>query len=416
MNIWVIEIGEVLPTESGERMLRAGMLCKELVAQGHNVNWWTSTFCHATKKLRFQADADIEIKSNYTIKCIHGGEYKKNVSFARLIHHHKVARRFSVAAQAADLPDVIFCCYPTISLCKAAIKFGKRHNIPVIVDIRDYWPDYFLHVVPSSLHFFAKASLYSLFRDSKYVFKKADAIVGITPQFLSWALKRGKRKQRDNDRVFYLGFPEKMDVDYDVGKSFWDTNYPGLFKNNFVITYFGVIKQVFDMQTIYLAAQELKKRGRNDIKFLICGSGGEKERFQELSKYLDNIIFAGWRNKHEVYYANHNSETGLLPLLNVDNFTQNYPNKIFEYFSAGIPVLSSIEGIMSELLEDNDCGRTYPVGDGCALVDSVLELYSDFDLRKAMGERGKQLFLQRFSAETIYPKLAKYISSFSEKL
>ena len=44
----------------------------------------------------------------------------------------------------AAVPDVIVSAMPTIAQAHFTVKFGKKHNIPVIVDLRDLNPDVFV--------------------------------------------------------------------------------------------------------------------------------------------------------------------------------------------------------------------------------------------------------------------------------
>lgn len=54
MNIWIVEAVKPLPVlGSTYRDLQCGMLAKALVANGHEVVWWSSTFDHMRKMHRF---------------------------------------------------------------------------------------------------------------------------------------------------------------------------------------------------------------------------------------------------------------------------------------------------------------------------------------------------------------------------
>lgn len=46
MNIWFIQIGEILLLEEKARKMRTSLLAYKLVERGHNVLWWTSAFDH----------------------------------------------------------------------------------------------------------------------------------------------------------------------------------------------------------------------------------------------------------------------------------------------------------------------------------------------------------------------------------
>src|SRR5688572_12390199 len=50
IKVWLVTAGEPLPLGKQEqRLLRAGLLARYLVAAGHEVTWWTSTFDHTSK-------------------------------------------------------------------------------------------------------------------------------------------------------------------------------------------------------------------------------------------------------------------------------------------------------------------------------------------------------------------------------
>ncbi len=56
---------------------------------------------------------------------------------------------FTKLANSYDtLPDVIHVCNVPIELCHAAVTYGRAKGIPVVIDVRDLWPDVYLEVIP----------------------------------------------------------------------------------------------------------------------------------------------------------------------------------------------------------------------------------------------------------------------------
>ena len=43
---------------------------------------------------------------------------------------------------------MIYVSYPIIEYAASAVKYGIKNHVPVIVDIRDLWPDIFNHNLP----------------------------------------------------------------------------------------------------------------------------------------------------------------------------------------------------------------------------------------------------------------------------
>ena len=95
MLIWLVKIGETLPIlESNARLLRTGILAKNLVEKGHDVVWWTSTFDHFKKKHHFKTDTDLQLAPNYRLTLLYGSGYQKNVSPGRIRDHKIIATKF----------------------------------------------------------------------------------------------------------------------------------------------------------------------------------------------------------------------------------------------------------------------------------------------------------------------------------
>ena len=71
---------------------------------------------------------------------------------SRILDNNLVAAKFkNLASKEKILPDLILSSIPTSELSLEATKLGRKNNIPVILDIRDLWPDVFLDVLPKFL-------------------------------------------------------------------------------------------------------------------------------------------------------------------------------------------------------------------------------------------------------------------------
>ena len=180
MNIWVIAIGEPLPLETNkDRLHRCGLVSSELVRRGHNVTWWTSTFNHLTKKHYYDQDTEIILSKNYKIKLLHGCYYGKNISFNRIKNHYEIGKSFKNNIKSRNKPDIIFCAFPSIELSYYATLYALDNKVPIIIDVRDLWPDIFLSVFPKFLGPFIKIVLWKYFKMTELTFTNSTAIIGI---------------------------------------------------------------------------------------------------------------------------------------------------------------------------------------------------------------------------------------------
>jgi hypothetical protein len=153
-RIWLVKLGETLPIGTNKkRLLRTGLLAEILAKEGHEVTYWCSTFDHFNKENRFAEDTEIETEEGYRLKLLNGKAYLKNVSIDRLINHRQIAKKFKEQIyKEGNKPDLILTSIPTVELAYECVKFGKKFDIPVLLDIRDLWPDiFFQELLPGPL-------------------------------------------------------------------------------------------------------------------------------------------------------------------------------------------------------------------------------------------------------------------------
>ena len=312
------------------------------------------------------------------------------------------------------------CSYPIIELAEEAIRFGQRHNIPVVVDIRDLWPDVFLEVLPRYLNFLGRPFLYFLNQKAQYVFDNAETIIGLTDEFLQWAYKKSNRKQLKkhiNDFVVPMGYSDVIPDAGDVinADQFWEKQ--GVVKTNFNICFFGALGKQFDMKTVIEAAKRMQNRNdRNDrIKFIICGDGESLALYKEQASDLSNVLFTGRVDKVKIYSLMRRSSIGLAPYKNSFDFRASIGNKPAEYFSAGLPIISAVDGVLGRHLRQYNCGLIYSSGDPSDLVDKIMELYNNRSKCEKMSSNAQALYAEKFIAKKVYTEFAKKLEAISNR-
>jgi len=408
MNIWLVTIGEPVPIEGNTQstLHRTGYFAKHLTASGHSVTWWTSTFDHFTKVHWYDQDKTVELGENLTVRLLHGGGYKKNVSLARMRDHRQIASKFRSYISAESLkPDLIVSAYPTVGLCSAALDCGEKFNIPVVIDMRDMWPDIFLDVLWKPLQPLVRLFTAFMFREAEKVCSRATAITGITDTFVEAGLKRGNRNRTELDKSFALGKTQNVPSveDKQRAEEVWDKLEIFSNQNDFIACFLGTIGMTFDIQSIVNAAKILDKSGNKSLKFVVCGLGDRLENYKNQTKNLSNIIFPGWVNAAEMYVLMQRAEVGIAPLPDRQDFLSTINNKAIEYMSAGLPIISSpSHGKLADTLAAEECGLSYNFGNAEKLTEIILRLDSDRDQLDKLSSNSTRLFSERFTAEKVY--------------
>jgi glycosyltransferase involved in cell wall biosynthesis len=409
MRLWLVTVGEPLPTDpQSGRLLRAGILSAMLAERGHEVVWWSSSFDHARKRHHEGTARTIRLRPNLTLRLLHGVAYRSNVSLARLVNHWQIAREFAAAARSETRPDLILTSFPTIELSVACTRYGKRHGVPVVVDIRDLWPDIFLELLPQALRPIGRLLLDPLFRWTRECCRDATAIVGITAAFVDWGLRRAGRAHAELDRDFPHGYTDRAPAqpDIEAAERFWDEL--GLAPSDFVACFFGILGRQVDLVTVIRAAAALSGSKRA-IKVVVCGTGEKLGALQDEARGHPSVIFPGWVGRAQIWTLLRRSRVGLAPYVNELSFTQSIPNKAIEYLSAGLPIVTCLEGMLSDLVHRYNCGFVYRSGDRAALAALLGRLHDDDRLVRAAAERAQELYRARFVAENVYAQFAQHL-------
>lgn len=413
MKVWLFEISDFLPGIDGaNRMYRAGYLFEALMRLGHDVLWWSSTFNHQRRIQRYQESTTVSAGGNCRIRLLHGPGYKRSVSLKRVFHNRAVANAFRIESLRVannDIPELIYSCLPTLEVSEQAVVFGLKHNIPVVIDIRELWPDNYVTPFPRVMQGLVKFALQTEYKRANRLLKSATAITATSQAYLNWGLSRGAREQSAMDRWFPLGCC--LSSGSDILSRFADEKrFPGglvLKKDSFVVTFVGSFSRLFDFDTIISAAALLIESDHENIHFLLVGDGERLEWVKKRSSGLQNVHMLGWRQKLEIERILSLSSVGLAPY--AFNFEPTLPNKPFEYMAAGKPILSSLGGELQEIISLQKVGLQYHSRDPIDLMKKTVYLASNPDEVERMGRRAKDLFERSFSAEIVYKEMVTHL-------
>jgi glycosyltransferase involved in cell wall biosynthesis len=83
---------------------------------------------------------------------------------------------------------------------------------------------------------------------------------------------------------------------------------------------------------------------------------------------------------------------------------EGFPLSILEAMRAGLPIVASDVGGVSEAVIDGENGFLTPRGDNDAFTDSLERLLNDSALRARMARQSRLMFEQRFTAEHMFRK------------
>ena len=114
---------------------------------------------------------------------------------------------------------------------------------------------------------------------------------------------------------------------------------------------------------------------------------------------------AGWGRVNELGFLDRNqvrdvlgrSVAGLVTFLPEPNHIESQPNKMFEYMSAGLPVIASNFPLWREIIEGSACGICVDPLDPPAIAAAIDRLVDNPDLARQMGENGRRAVQERYN-------------------
>ena len=419
MRVWLLQRAEPTPhdNDGAQRLLRTGILARTLIAAGHQVTWFTSTFDHYNRRQRYDADRRVAVEPGYDVHYLHGPSYRRNISLGRVRNHTTVARRFAAfAAETTERPDIVVASIPTAELALAGVKFGRTHGIPVVLDIRDLWPDVFYDVLPGFLKPLVHLATHSMRRALEQATRDATAIIGLTGGFLDWGLERGGRTRGPDDRVFFMGYQGKKRVDADpvAAGRFWDELGVRHDPATLTVAFIGTLGFVADFDPVFEAARILQADGV-PVRFIICGDGARRAKIETAAAELPNVVFPGWVTEDRIQALFDRAEIGLTPYIESTNFILNVTNKPAEYMSGGWAIANSLDrGALQTLLSERDCGFSYG-GSGRTLATKLARLALDPDLLEGLRQRARGTFAELFHGESVYGEMVTYLEEVARK-
>lgn len=400
MKVWLLQIGESLPVLPGIRKLRTALLAEKLMAKGHEVTWWASAYDHFQKKWVYPKDTHIELDNGLKIVALKGTGYKKNVSVARWIDHRLIARKFKRKARACSPPDLIVASMPSYDLAYEAMKYAQLISVPVVIDIRDQWPDIFIEALPPSLSRLGRFLLKNEFALLEKTLKGSDAILSMMNVLLDWGLDYAGRSRTWKDKVFYLGYKKKKIGTPPQSKIM---ALKEKVSGSFVVTFIGTFGSYHDPSILIDAARMLKD---DNIAFVLAGDGEKFNLIKNSARQMSNVHLTGWLNQAEIDELLTCSQLGVCTCTKSANF---FPNKSFLYLSNGLPVISAFQGDLKNYLEKERIGFYYPPNDVDALVKCIKSLSEDKLLYNNFSKRAETVFNQYFESDLIYQNYAGHL-------
>ena len=297
--------------------------------------------------------------------------------------------------------DVALVYSPPMPLGLAAIAIRMVKKTPFVFGVQDLFPQSAI-----DLGLLSNKPLIRVFEAmERFVYKRADALTVHSPANADHVTE----KSADSNRVHVV--PNWVDTEAIMPNGSGDEfrRRHGV-RGRFVVSFGGVMGWSQDMNVILNAAHTLREHA--DIEWLIIGDGVQKESAIQKAKELrlNNVKFIPMLPPAEYNESLYASDICLATLVGSVK-TPVVPSKIVSIMAAAKPAVVAMDtdGDAPKLVLNSGSGFALPPGDHAALAQAVLDLTSNPDLRRKMGDSGRTYAERHLSV----PAAAqKYVSIF----
>jgi glycosyltransferase involved in cell wall biosynthesis len=149
-----------------------------------------------------------------------------------------------------------------------------------------------------------------------------------------------------------------------------------------------------------------------EVEFLLVGDGPLRPGLEAMAAELgitDRVKFAGER--HDISAILSSVDVSVLI-----SSSESLSNVILESMAAGVPVVATNVGGNPELVKDGETGMLVPLGNEDRLVEVLLRLVQNGDLRLHCAQRAREFSRSSFHIDVICRRYEDlYLSLLKEK-
>ena len=385
-------------TPQGGWSTRVYELCRRWVSAGHKVTVVTAPY--EKSDIKAQGFISRQQVEGIELIIINAGDSNRLPVLQRVLR----ALTFAVISVAYALRlryDVLIASSGpiTIGLPLIAAKLFRRK--PTVFEVRDLWPAGGIEMGLITSKWQQRLALWF----ERLCYHQSDAVVTASVG------QKDHIAARFPDLTIEV-IPNASDLELFGTQS--SEQLPDWTKGKKLFTHIGSLGFIHNMRYWMEVARALQSLPEaSDILFVFIGDGAERGTLENLkAKWeLDNVVFLGLKPKAELPVWVQNSVATLFATL--DNPVQNTcsPNKIFDSFAAGVPIVQTSTGWIGELVENEHCGINVPLAAPKDAAQAICKLSNDATALADMSRQARRLAETAFNRNTLAKKYLQILAN-----
>ena len=385
---------------------RINEICEELVRRGHQVSVLTTNPNYPDGEIYegyYNKYCKKTINGVEVIRCKSRPRHKGAVNLA-LNYISFVRNANRIVDSMTEEYDVVYMYQLSpITSCIPAIRYKKKHKIPIILYCLDIWPE---SLKGSALE---KGFIFRYFtRLSKKIYKSVDEIAVTSPSFVNYLSKLCGISEREITVIYQHA--DRIDT------CKTDSKLVDKYNEYVNFMFMGNIGESQNLEGIVRAVSQVKNK--KQMRFHVVGSGSCLEKVKKLvseMKLEDVFIFHGRHPKDEMPRFYSIGDICVVSLKDEGITGYTIPGKVQEYMSAGKPILAYMNGDTRAIMEESMCGRCVEADNIEGLIEAIADTIECRNRLPELGKMAKEYYENHFTLEQHVNYLEKILKRVIEE-
>ncbi len=329
---------------------------KYLSKNGYNVIWWTASFSHHFKKQRSSGWKDIIVNENFIIKLVPTTSYKKNFGLGRMYKDFVFGKNAIKKFKKSEKPDLIIAAENPLTLGVPSYVYAKKNTIPMIYDQMDIWPEFIVSNLKKPFSLFAYLLFIPVCRRRKKIYDFLDGSIALGKNYLEFMKKISPSLKEKPNALVYNGI-DVAEFRSHLNDVINCSKLNNKKSNEVWCVFAGTLGPSYDIRCIIECAKRCEKLGYYDLRFIIAGSGPFENEVRAAEEKLNNLIYVGKLLPKDLIPIYGKCDIGLSTYSAGSNV--DMCDKFYDYTSAGLAIINSLKGEISEHITENKLGVNY---------------------------------------------------------
>jgi glycosyltransferase involved in cell wall biosynthesis len=154
-----------------------------------------------------------------------------------------------------------------------------------------------------------------------------------------------------------------------------------------------------------------------NCRLVLAGSFESESLLSECKKLQSwkNVDHLGWVDRDQLKLIFSSARIGLVLIHPIKNYLESYPVKLFEYMSAGLPVIASDFPLWRQIIDGAKCGILVNPGKPKEIAKAVDWLCDNPKEAMEMGENGRRAVVDLFNWENEEKKLLNLYEKLTQR-